>query len=166
MVALSLPAIGAPNATQASRWGWPISAPRTLARAFVAPPTAYGAGHRGIDLWLNSGDPVVAPEAGVVHFVGVVVDRPVLSIEHTGGLISSYEPVDSTLVVGEPVTRGEVIGTLAAPKLGVQQSGHCWAPCLHLGARLHGQYVSPLNFLGGIPHSILLPTRALSEVPP
>jgi len=85
----------------------------------------------------------------------------VISLEHSGGLISSFEPVASTLTSGQTVVRGQIIGTLSAGSVAGATSGHCDAPCLHLGARLHGQYVSPLNFLGGIPHSVLLPTRAI-----
>ena len=88
-----------------------------------------------------------------MHFAGVVVDRPVLSIDHGGGVISSYEPVLTTLVEGDVVTRGDVIGTVLP--------GHCASVCVHLGVRVDGQYVSPLRFLGGIPRAILLPTRAL-----
>jgi murein DD-endopeptidase MepM/ murein hydrolase activator NlpD len=55
------------------------------------------------------------------------------------------------LVAGDAVRRGEVVGVL--------QPGHCSRPCLHFGVRRHGEYLSPLNFLGGIPHSVLLPTR-------
>jgi murein DD-endopeptidase MepM/ murein hydrolase activator NlpD len=83
----------------------------------------------------------------------VVVDRPVLSIRHSGGLISSYEPVESTLARGGSVVRGQVIGTIVA--------GHCASPCLHFGVRLDGEYVSPLLLLGGVPASVLLPTRPL-----
>jgi murein DD-endopeptidase MepM/ murein hydrolase activator NlpD len=86
-----------------------------------------------------------------VHFAGVVVDRPVLSIEHPGGLISSYEPVETSLVGGESVAGGDTIGTVV--------SGHCSALCLHFGVRLNGDYVSPMRFLGGIPWSVLIPTR-------
>jgi murein DD-endopeptidase MepM/ murein hydrolase activator NlpD len=96
---------------------------------------------------------VFAPADGVVHFAGVIVDRPVVSIEHPGGLISSFEPVAPTVVVGESIRRGEVIGTLRV--------GHCARACLHFGVRLHGEYLSPLNYLGGIPRSVLLPTRPI-----
>lgn len=133
-------------------WSWPVSPPRMIVRPYIAPPTPYAAGHRGIDVGPGDGLPqVYSPDDGVVHFVGVVVDRPVLSIRHSGGLISSYEPVGTELVVGDEVRRGEVVGVL--------QAGHCSRPCLHFGVRRHGEYLSPLNFLGGIPHSVLLPTR-------
>jgi murein DD-endopeptidase MepM/ murein hydrolase activator NlpD len=124
-------------------------------RPFVAPETAYSAGHRGIDLATQSGATVFAPADGVIHFSGIVVDRPVLSIEHAGALISSFEPVTSTLAAGTVVHQGDAVGTIAA------STGHCASDCLHFGVRLHGQYLSPLNFLGGGPLPVLLPTRTL-----
>ncbi len=147
------PHAGRSEAGTAPRWEWPIAAPHPIVRPFIAPPTPYSAGHRGIDIGTAPETPVVAPADGIVHFAGVVVDRPVLSLRHAGGLISSFEPVTSELVEGADVTRGSVIGALAA--------GHCSTPCLHFGVRLHGEYVSPLNYLGGIPPSVLLPTRPL-----
>jgi murein DD-endopeptidase MepM/ murein hydrolase activator NlpD len=96
---------------------------------------------------------VLAPDDGVVHFAGVVVDRPVLSIEHAGGVLSSFEPVTSSLRAGDVVHRGDVVGALVA--------GHCASgACLHLGARVGGEYVNPLVFLGGVPHAVLYPTRS------
>lgn len=142
---------GRPAAARAT-WSWPIAAPHPIARAYLAPPTPYGAGHRGIDIRAPDGAPVTAPADGVVHFAGVVVDRPVLSVEHPGGVLSSFEPVTTTLHAGEVVQRGAVIGVVLA--------GHCASgPCLHLGARVDGEYVNPLLFLGGVPPAVLYPTR-------
>lgn len=146
------PAAGAAH-SPASGWSWPIEPPRMVVGPYVAPATPYGAGHRGIDLRSSAGAAVYAPADGVVYFAGVVVDRPVLSLRHSGGLMSSFEPVDSTLVPGAIVHRGDRIGTLLP--------GHCTSPCLHFGVRLYGQYVSPLKYLGGIPRSVLLPTQPL-----
>ena len=137
-----------PRALRGS-WSWPVIGPHPLARPYLAPPTPYAAGHRGIDILAAAGTSVRAPDDGVVHFVGVVVDRPVLSLAHGGGVLSSFEPVSSELRAGDHVVRGEVIGTLIA--------GHCTTPCLHLGARIDGNYVNPLLFLGGVPWSVLLP---------
>ena len=64
----------APGGTGA--WTWPVEGPRVVLRPFLAPPTPYGAGHRGADLAATaSGVPVRAATSGVVHFAGVVVDR-------------------------------------------------------------------------------------------
>jgi murein DD-endopeptidase MepM/ murein hydrolase activator NlpD len=123
-----------------------------VVRGYLAPPTPYGAGHRGIDIRAPEGASVLAPADGVVHFAGFVVDRPVLSLEHAGGVLSSFEPVTTTLRAGDVVHRGEVIGTLLA--------GHCArSACLHLGARIDGEYVNPLVFLGGVAPAVLYPTR-------
>ena len=139
-----------PSVLDDDPWRWPVDPPRSIARPFIPPPTPYAAGHRGIDIRAPAGV-LYAPASGVVHFAGVVVDRPVLSIDHGGGVISSYEPVTTTLAEGDRVTRGDVIGTVLP--------GHCSSVCVHLGVRVNGQYVSPLRFLGGIPRAILLPTR-------
>ena len=48
----------------------------------------------------SDGGPVTSPESGTVSFVGVVVDRPVITIDHGNGLRSSFEPVRSTLTGG------------------------------------------------------------------
>lgn len=143
----------------APRWAWPIAGPKTILRPFIAPDSAYSAGHRGIDLAAEVGTIVFAPADGVIHFSGTVVDRPVLSIEHPGSLLSSFEPVTSTLSAGATVHRGDPVGTIAANS--GANAGHCSSSCLHFGARLHGRYLSPLNYLGGIPLPVLLPTRTL-----
>ena len=135
----------------ATLWLWPVDAPHFVARPYLAPATPYSAGHRGVDLSAPEGTAVLAPADGVVHFAGWVVDRPVLSVVHAGGVLSSYEPVESTLSEGDVVRRGDVIGRLLP--------GHCRTPCLHLGVRIDGQYVSPLLFLGGQPRAVLLPVR-------
>lgn len=139
--------VGVPSVPQ---WAWPTDEPAVV-RQYLAPATPYGPGHRGVDLY-SSDQLVRAPADGVVHFAGVVVDRPVLSVRHSGDLISSFEPVVSTLVEGDIVHRGDVIGTI--------EPGHCAeALCVHFGVRLRGEYVSPLLMLGGVPRSVLLPTR-------
>lgn len=137
-------------AVLAALWAWPVAAPHPIARPYLAPATPYAAGHRGVDIRAPAGAEVRAPADGVVHFAGVVMDRPVLSLDHGGGLLSSYEPVTTALREGDTVRRGQVIGTL--------ESGHCAADaCLHFGVRISGEYVSPLLFLGGQPRAVLLP---------
>ncbi|ROS54782.1 murein hydrolase activator EnvC [Frigoribacterium sp. PhB24] len=148
------PASATPGASDAEGavWAWPVASPHPVVRPFVGPPNPWSPGHRGIDIGTTEGSVVTAPDDGVVHFAGVVVDRPVLSIAHSGGVLSSFEPVVADVSTGDAVTRGQTVGVLDA--------GHCAdRPCLHLGARVDGEYVSPLVFLGGIEPSVLLPTR-------
>ncbi|MFF9562781.1 murein hydrolase activator EnvC family protein [Leifsonia sp. NPDC014704] len=136
-------------ADQGARWMWPVAAPAVSA-PYAAPPTRYAAGHRGIDVTAVSGTPVVAPETATVRFAGMVVDRPVVTLDHGGGVLSSVEPVSSVLPVGSAVARGAVIGVVAS-------GGHCGTACIHVGVRVDGEYVSPMLFFGRVPPAILLP---------
>jgi len=147
LLVLLVSLLAAPPAT----WTWPVDGPRVIARPYLAPATPYGPGHRGIDVEVES-DVLLAPADGVVHFAGTVVDRGVLSIRHDGGIISSYEPVETELVEGDEVRRGEQVGTISP--------GHCpLVRCVHIGVRIAGEYVSPLVLFGGVPRSVLYPTR-------
>ncbi|MGN7800918.1 murein hydrolase activator EnvC family protein [Leifsonia sp. 22587] len=132
----------------AGSWSWPVD-PHAVSGPYAAPATRYAAGHRGIDLEASSGVVVSAPADAVVRFSGVVVDRPVLTLDH-GGVLSSYEPVASELVPGTSVARGAIVGTVAA-------GGHCAEACLHVGVRVDGEYVSPLLFFARVPPAVLLP---------
>ena len=138
----------------AGTWLWPLPPPHPVLRGFQAPATLYAPGHRGLDLSAKAGRQVVAPAEGIVSFTGVVVDRPVLSIEHADGLVSSLEPVSAGVAVGDRVTAGQPVGQVA-------DGGHCAGRCLHLGARLNGGYVSPLLYLVGVPRAVLLPALIL-----
>ncbi|MHA7263277.1 M23 family metallopeptidase [Arthrobacter sp. TMN-37] len=122
----------------------------TVTRHFLPPPEPWKAGHRGVDLAVGPGGDVLSPADGIVTFVGNVAGRPVLSIGHEGGLVSSFEPVRSPLTRGARVQRGQTVGTLAGPP-------HCPFSCVHWGVRLEGKYVNPLNYVTDRRPSVLLP---------
>ena len=130
-------------------WRWPVE-PFRLERPFVAPPHRYGPGHRGVDLRPLDDDPVIAPAPGVVAFSGQVAGRPVVTIDHGDGLVTTLEPVASELVAGMPVAASAPVGVLAT-------GGHVEPGVLHFGVRLDGEYVNPLVLLGGVPRAVLLP---------
>lgn len=134
-------------------WSWPLSPEPAVLRAFDPPDKPWLSGHRGVDLKATaSATPVTSPEAGTVTFAGVVVDRPVITIDH-GGVKSSFEPVESSLAVGTAVSKGDVIGTVLP--------GHCGdIPCLHWGVRRGEEYLNPLSFVRDLRPSILLPLTA------
>jgi murein DD-endopeptidase MepM/ murein hydrolase activator NlpD len=142
-------------AAVATPWAWP-TASHTVVRGFEAPATVYAAGHRGIDVAAEVGEPVRAVDDGVVAFAGTVVDRGVVAIDHDG-VRSSVEPVDPAVRAGESVHRGEVVGHVAT-------GGAHPAGVLHLGARVRAgdgwAYVSPLLYLGGATRAVLLPLSA------
>lgn len=127
-----------------------------LINAYRAPETQYGSGHRGVDYAVSFGEKVYAPADGLVQFVGKVVNRQVLTISHEGNLVSSYEPLCSSLVVGEEVFLGDLIGEVCEPEKSYVL--HCQlVHCLHFSARRNGEYLSPLWFTGELSASRLLP---------
>lgn len=147
---LLLPAAAAPPGPGADRWQWPVEGGREVLEPFRAPAHDYGPGHRGIDLGAPVGSSVRAPADGVVAFRGTVVDRPLLTIDHGGGIVSTFEPLDSELVPGSAVQAGDEIGVVAT-------GGHAAAGQLHLGVRLDGVYINPMLMFGEVPRAILLP---------
>ncbi|MGY1642382.1 M23 family metallopeptidase [Geodermatophilus sp. SYSU D00703] len=121
-------------------WVRPLDGAAT--RPFEPPPGPYAAGHRGVDLAGGSGSVVLAAGDGVVAFAGVVAGRPVVSVDHPGGLRTTYEPVAATVGAGQAVARGSPLGTLAA--------GHAGCPvaaCLHWGLRRGETYLDPMGLL-------------------
>jgi murein DD-endopeptidase MepM/ murein hydrolase activator NlpD len=119
--------------------GWPLSGSPTVQRGFDPPAVAWGAGHRGVDLVARPGQVVLAAADGKVTFVGSIAGKPVISLDH-GEVRTTYEPVISTLHVGEHVALGQVIGQVGT-------GGHCRG-CLHWGLREGKKYLNPLLLIG------------------
>lgn len=130
-------------------WMWPVT-PFRLERPFEAPPHLYGPGHRGVDLRPTETTTVRAPAPGTVAFAGMVAGRGILTIDHGDGLVTTLEPIDTSLEPGAPVAAGDAVGTVAS-------GGHATPGTLHFGVRLHGEYINPMLLLGGVPRAVLLP---------
>lgn len=123
-------------------YGWPTGAPADVLQGFDPPAVIWGPGHRGVDLALPAGSPVLAAGDGTVAFAGVVAGRPVVSIDHADGIRTTYEPVEASVATGDVVVRGQTIGTLRA---GHRSDG---ADALHWGARTGPKtYINPLRLL-------------------
>lgn len=147
------------------RWLPPVDAVNEsdVLKTFIPPEMPWSAAHRGIDI-RAPGNTVQAPEDGEVTFAGVVVDRPVISIRHGDGLISSFEPVESDLEVGDAVSRGQAVGTIS------DEIAHCEVQCLHWGVRkpdawqigstVRDLYIDPAFLLGWSEPSILWPIHS------
>ena len=149
-------------ATTTTPWVAPVpgAGHSDLLDPFVAPEMPWSSAHRGIDIRITTED-IVAPADGEVIFVGQVVDRPVVTIRHANGLLSSLEPVDSDLEVGRMVTAGDRLGTISA------EGQHCAVQCIHWGVRVpdgwrigstvRDLYIDPGFLLGWTEPSILWP---------
>lgn len=146
-----LAASAPPGVSADVEWLWPISG-AYVESPYVAPAHRYGPGHRGIDLRPAGEVTVRAPAAGTVAFAGAVAGRGVLTIDHGGGIVTTFEPiaVGVELRAGVAVRRGEVLGRIDA-------GGHAALGALHVGARLDGEYINPLLLFGSIPRAVLLP---------
>ncbi|WP_405167862.1 peptidoglycan DD-metalloendopeptidase family protein [Nocardia sp. NBC_01499] len=134
------------TAAPVGRFGWPLQPRPTVLRRFDKPAQDWLPGHRGVDLAGAPGQAVLAAGDGIVVFAGTVADKPVVSIDHPGGLRTTYEPVRAEVSVGRRVGRGTQIGTLEAGHEGC-------GTCLHWGLRSEGggrrrrEYLDPLGLL-------------------
>lgn len=121
----------------------PLPMPLHVANPFIAPASPYGPGHRGVDLTAAAGQSVTAVAPGVVVYAGFLVDRGVVSVEHTGGMRSTYEPLEAAVSAGDVVAAGTLLGSVT--------DGHArCAPqtCLHWGIRLPDRvYLDPMSLL-------------------
>ena len=134
-------------------WVWPTGS-RVVERPWEPPQDDYAAGHRGIDVAAPLGTTAVAVDDGVVTFAGAVGGRPVVTIDHGGGLVSTVDSVQPSVARGDVVEQGDPVGLVAV--------GHCPAddPCVHLGARLDDRYVDPMPYLSAAAWPVLLPESA------
>ena len=113
---------------------------------FRPPTSPYGPGNRGIEYATVAGQPVIASSGGVVAFAGLVAGELYVSIDHAGGLRTTYSYLASIEVAaGAEVRQGDQIGLTSERSF-------------HFGARLFGAYIDPaLLFASPVP---LTPTRA------
>ncbi len=145
-----------------SQWVPPVprADPADVLQPFVAPEMPWSAAHRGIDIQATT-DEVIAPADGEVVFVGQVVDRPVLTLRHGNGLLSSFEPIESELKVGSTISQGDLVGTIST------DTAHCETRCMHWGVRVpdgwhigstvRDLYIDPGFLLGWTEPSVLWP---------
>src|SRR5437868_80005 len=114
VLAAVLVVLGAAPAVCAPRgdYDWPLQPRPAVVRKFDKPAHNWLPGHRGVDLVGVVGETVLSAGEGVVVFAGDVGGKPVVSVDHSGGLRTTYEPVTASVAVGRRVTRGSVLGTL------------------------------------------------------
>ena len=147
--ALALVALGpADESTAASAtWSWPVEGP--VIRGFDPPDSPYGSGHRG-DIASPAGSVAVAPADGTVAFAGPVGERLFLTIDHGGGVESTFSWVACSRSAAATwcgrgsrwLARAAATGDLI--------------PNLHFGVRLDDAYVDPLAYLAPMDVSALI----------
>ena len=117
-------------------------------------PEGRFSGHWGVDWGVPAGTSVAAAGPGTVSFTGVVAGNLTVTVDHGGGLRTSYSYLGSVLVEkGQRVEISTVIGT----------SGRAHGfPGLHFSVRVGNTYVDPLSIIGC---RISYPARALRLIP-
>ena len=117
------------------------------------PATQYGAGHRGIDLFVSQGQELRSPFDAVVSSSGKVVDRRLITLRSLTGYKASFEVVCSDLEEGDWVREGEVFGKVCNGDSNYQE--HC-QNCVHFSVRSSYGYLNPLLFVGKLRPSQLV----------
>ncbi|WP_421917239.1 M23 family metallopeptidase [Nonomuraea polychroma] len=130
-------------------WRWPLDGNPRILRRFSPPPEPWLAGHRGIDLAAPTATPVLAAGGGTVRFAGPVAGKGVVTIDHEGGLRTTYLPVAASVKRGQSVTPGTELGVIEP------SGGHCPESCLHWGLLRESRYLNPLILLGRAPIRLL-----------
>ena len=116
-----------------SCFGFALPAASDVVNTFE--PQGLYAGHWGADIAVAQGSDVQVMAAGVVRFSGVVVYNTTVSIDHGGGIVTTYSFLDSRAVTrGERVAIGDVVGVSGI---------HDGREAYHLSLRIDGQYVDP-----------------------
>jgi murein DD-endopeptidase MepM/ murein hydrolase activator NlpD len=114
----------------------PVQDPIVVARPFG--PVGRYAGHWGLDLAADLGTEVRVVAGGIVTFVGVVGGTRSVTVDHGGGLRSSYSYLAGASVTLGPVAGGEVIG---------RSGDDHGVAALHLSVRIGDRYVDPTMML-------------------
>lgn len=128
-IALSIPSIAF------GCFGIGIPADAAILRGFA--PIGRWSGHWGADIAAIEGSDVLAVGDGVVQFAGIVVGNRTISIDHGGGVITSYSYLMATHVAkGDRIMRGTSVGTAGI---------HDGSEAFHLSLRVGGRYIDPLG---------------------
>jgi murein DD-endopeptidase MepM/ murein hydrolase activator NlpD len=144
-------AAGAPAAREGAAHSVPLYG--ALVRAWDAPEDRpFAAGHRGVDVAASVGTPVRASAPGTVSFAGDVAGNRTVTVEHAGGVRTSYSFLGTTDVHrGDVLAAGDIVGTVGA--------GHpedALPPHVHLSARRSDVYFDPVELYVGTSYSDLV----------
>ncbi|HYN37145.1 MAG TPA: M23 family metallopeptidase [Actinomycetota bacterium] len=106
--------------------------------------TPFGAGHDGIDIEGETGDPIVAGRSGRIIFAGDDGDGygTKILIDHGKGISTLYSHLAEITVPRGWVNRGEKIGTVGC-------TGSCTGDHLHFEIQENESPLNPLDFLPG-----------------
>jgi len=138
VVAALVAAASAAPAAAGHRGGSPVFRPPVdapVSDPFRPPQDPYGPGNRGVEYDTDSGQAVRAAAAGTVVFAGAVAGSLHVTLDHGGGVVSSYSYLQRIGVrSGAVVAQGQAVGITGER--------------LHFSVRVDGDYVDPAGFVG------------------
>ncbi|HZJ06107.1 MAG TPA: M23 family metallopeptidase [Nocardioidaceae bacterium] len=138
---------------------WPLTPRPAVVAGFDPPAQDWNAGHRGVDLRGAPGQTVRAARSGRISYAGLLAGRGVVVVSH-GDTRTTYQPVASSVNVGDRVIAGQAIGALTT------FGSHCWPlTCLHWGFLRGETYLNPLTLVGAAPVRLLPLYAPLPPVP-
>ena len=123
---------------------YPLKNNHSIINEYTPPSERWLAGHRGVDIEASSStEAVYASCSGRVVYAGKLVDRYVISLEHTGNIRTTYEPVEPVVHIGDHVEKGQLIGYI--------NGNHCGdISCIHWGAKTaRYDYINPMSLING-----------------
>ena len=133
VASMQAPSAGASQGDERLTFRPPVDAP--VADPFRPPENPYGPGNRGIEYDTEPGDVVRAAAAGTVVFSGAVAGSLYVTLDHGGGVVSTYSYLQRISVrAGAGVAGGQVIA-IAGERL-------------HFSVRVDGSYADPARFVG------------------
>jgi murein DD-endopeptidase MepM/ murein hydrolase activator NlpD len=149
-VAAPVHASGIPALRPGARFAVPLYG--TLVKTYDAPlDNPYAPGHRADNVAAPVGTPVRASADGTVSFAGTVVGNKSVTVDHTGGIKTTYSYLGSiSAKKGQAVHRGDVVGTVGP---GNDKS---LPPNVQLSARRNDVYFDPLELYVGSSYADLI----------
>lgn len=123
---------------------WPVFGPITsgFGDTRFYPSSGGMKPHKGVDISVPPGTPIIAPADGVVTYVGRGWDYGLMiCLDHGHGFSTAYGHLKELAVrTGDKVRTGQVIGTVGV-------SGNSTGPHLHYEVRIQGNQVNPFRYL-------------------
>ncbi len=110
--------------------------PGEVIEHFTLPDEPWSAGNRGLKLSAGPGEVVVASLPATVVFTGEVAGDGWVTLDHGGGLTTTYGVLDPAVGAGARVRTGQRLGSVS------DSTDH-----LHWGAKLDGVYIDPASLL-------------------
>lgn len=132
-----------PQAGGTGQLAWPVNGEITSPFGWrVHPIWGTQIFHAGLDIGADYGDPVHAADSGTVVFAGWMGGYGnAVMIDHGGGMVTLYGHNSSiTVGEGEQVSKGQNIALAGS-------TGNSTGPHCHFEVRIHGEVVSPLQYL-------------------